>query len=381
VAPVTTDTLDQQPQLKYTLEQLLKVMVDKGASDVHISAGSPPLLRIDGAVHRLNLAPLTPGETKLLCYSVISEEQRATFESKHELDFSFPVPNVSRFRANLFMQRGTVAGVFRQIPFKILNFDELRLPEIVADIAKKPRGLVLVTGPTGSGKSTTLASIIDKINAEERLHIMTVEDPIEYLHSSRLSIVNQREVGSDTRSFKDALKYVLRQDPDVVLIGEMRDLETIEAAITIAETGHLVFATLHTNSAISSINRIIDVFPPHQQSQIRAQLSFTLVAVMSQLLVPRMNGGRVPAVEVMVPNAAIKNLIREDKIHQVYSQMQVGQGTSGMQTMNQALYQLYQRRQISLDVAYEHASDVDELRTMMEGRAPGAKPPPLPGRF
>jgi len=279
------------------------------------------------------------------------------------------------------MQRGTVAGVFRQIPFKILSFDELRLPEVVSEIAKKPRGLVLVTGPTGSGKSTTLASIIDKINAEERLHIMTVEDPIEYLHSSRLSIVNQREVGSDTRSFKDALKYVLRQDPDVVLIGEMRDLETIEAAITIAETGHLVFATLHTNSAVSSINRIIDVFPPHQQAQIRAQLSFTLVAVMSQLLVPRMNGGRVPAVEVMVPNAAIKNLIREDKIHQVYSQMQVGQGTSGMQTMNQALFQLYQRRQISLDVAYEHASDVDELRMMMEGRGPGAKPPPLPGRF
>ena len=378
---VTTDTLDQQPQLKYTLEQLLKVMVDKGASDVHISAGSPPLLRIDGAVHRLNLAPLTPGETKLLCYSVISEEQRATFESKHELDFSFPIPNVSRFRANLFMQRGTVAGVFRQIPFKILSFDELRLPEVVSEIAKKPRGLVLVTGPTGSGKSTTLASIIDKINAEERLHIMTVEDPIEYLHSSRLSIVNQREVGSDTRSFKDALKYVLRQDPDVVLIGEMRDLETIEAAITIAETGHLVFATLHTNSAVSSINRIIDVFPPHQQSQIRAQLSFTLVAVMTQLLVPRMNGGRVPAVEVMVPNAAIKNLIREDKIHQIYSQMQVGQGASGMQTMNQALLQLYQRRQISLDVAYEHASDVDELRMMVEGRGSGVRPPSPQGRF
>ncbi|HZF56704.1 MAG TPA: type IV pilus twitching motility protein PilT [Polyangiaceae bacterium] len=381
MATVTSDTLDQEPQLKYTLEQLLKVMVDKGASDVHISAGSPPLLRIDGSVHRLNLAPLTPGETRLLCYSVISEEQRATFESKHELDFSFPIPNVSRFRANLFMQRGTVAGVFRQIPFKILSFDELRLPEVVSEIAKKPRGLVLVTGPTGSGKSTTLASIIDKINAEERLHIMTVEDPIEYLHSSRLSIVNQREVGSDTRSFKDALKYVLRQDPDVVLIGEMRDLETIEAAITIAETGHLVFATLHTNSAVSSINRIIDVFPPHQQSQIRAQLSFTLVAVMTQLLVPRMNGGRVPAVEVMVPNAAIKNLIREDKIHQIYSQMQVGQGASGMQTMNQALLQLYQRRQISLDVAYEHASDVDELRMMVEGRGSGVRPPSPQGRF
>jgi twitching motility protein PilT len=292
------------------------------------------------------------------------------------------VKGLSRFRSNIYMQRGAVAGAFRTIPFKILTFQELGLPPVVAELTKKPRGLILVTGPTGSGKSTTLASIIDKINTERHEHIMTIEDPIEYLHTSRLSVVNQREVGSDTRSFKDALKYVLRQDPDVVLIGEMRDLETIEAAITIAETGHLVFATLHTNSAISSINRIIDVFPPHQQSQIRAQLSFTLVAVMTQLLVPRMNGGRVPAVEVMVPNAAIKNLIREDKIHQIYSQMQVGQGASGMQTMNQALYQLYQRRQISLDVAYEHASDVDELRMMMEGRGPGVRPPPVPpGRF
>jgi twitching motility protein PilT len=372
---LTTKTLDQQPELKYTLEQLLKVMVDKGASDVHITAGSPPLLRIDGAMHRLNLAPLSPGETKLLCYSALTEEQRVIFEERHELDFSFPVATISRFRANLFVQRGSVAGAFRQIPFKILSFDELRLPEIVGEIAKKPRGLVLVTGPTGSGKTTTLASIIDKINAEQRFHIMTIEDPIEYLHTGRLSVVNQREVGSDTRSFKDALKYVLRQDPDVVLIGEMRDLETIEAAISIAETGHLVFATLHTNSAVTSINRIIDVFPPFQQAQIRAQLSFTLVAVMTQLLVPRMNGGRVPAVEVMVPNAAIRNLIREDKIHQIYSQMQVGQGVSGMQTMNQALFQLYQRRQISLEVAYEHSSDTEELRMMMEGRFTTPRPP------
>jgi twitching motility protein PilT len=372
---LTTKTLDQQPELKYTLEQLLKVMVDKGASDVHISAGSPPLLRIDGSVHRLNLAPLSPAETKLLCYSALTEEQRVQFEERHEIDFSFPVVSVARFRGNLFVQRGGVAGVFRQIPFKIQSFDELRLPEVIADLARKPRGLVLITGPTGSGKSTTLASIIDKINAEQRFHIMTIEDPIEYLHMSRLSIVNQREVGSDTRSFKEALKHVLRQDPDVVLIGELRDLETIEAALTVAETGHLVFATLHTNSAISSLNRVIDVFPSHQQQQIRAQLSFTLVAVVSQILVPRMNGGRVPAVEVMLPNTAIRNLLREDKIHQIYSIMQVGQGATGMQTMNQALFLLYQRRQISLEVAYEHASDAEELRMMMEGRFTTPRPP------
>lgn len=372
-----------QPQaegLKYNLQQLLRAMVEKGASDMHITAGSPPVLRIDGSIVPLKLPPLTKNDTKQLCYEMLTEEQRAKFEATNELDLSFPLRNVSRFRANIFVQRGAVAGAFRQIPFKILSFDELGLPAVCAEIANKPRGLVLVTGPTGSGKSTTLASIIDKINSEERLHIMTIEDPIEYLHGHKMSIVNQREVGADTASFKDALKYVLRQDPDVVLVGEMRNLETIEAALTIAETGHLVFATLHTNSAISSINRIIDVFPPHQQSQVRAQLSFTLAAVMTQVLLPRATGpGRCLAMEIMVPNAAIRNLIREDKLHQIYSQMQVGQAGSGMQTMNQALHALYQRRLITLEQAIAHSGDVDELRSMLDGRgiqAPGAPPPP-----
>jgi twitching motility protein PilT len=358
--------------LKYNLQQLLRALVEKGGSDMHITLGSPPLLRIDGAIVPLKLPPLSGSDTKQLCYSVLTEEQKITFEQKNELDMSFGMKGLSRFRANLFIQRGAVAGAFRQIPYKILTFEELGLPPVVSEIAKKPRGLVLVTGPTGSGKSTTLASIIDKINAEQRLHIMTIEDPIEYIHSHKLSLVNQREVGSDTHSFRDALKYALRQDPDVVLIGELRDLETIEAALTIAETGHLVFATLHTNSAISSINRIIDVFPPHQQSQVRAQLSFSLVAVMTQLLLPHVNGpGRVLAMEIMIPNAAIKNLIREDKLHQIYSQMQMGQSGSGMQTMNQTLLHLYQRRMISLEDALGYASDAEELRSMIEGRSQG----------
>jgi twitching motility protein PilT len=373
----------QNPEpLKYNLQQLLRAMVEKGASDMHITAGSPPVLRIDGSVVPLKLPPLGKADTKALCYEMLTEEQRTKFEQTNELDLSFPLRNVSRFRANIYVQRGAVGGAFRQIPFKILSFDELGLPPICADIANKPRGLVLVTGPTGSGKSTTLASIIDKINAEQRLHIMTIEDPIEYLHTHKMCVVNQREVGADTASFKDALKYVLRQDPDVVLVGEMRNLETIEAALTIAETGHLVFATLHTNSAVSSINRIIDVFSPHQQSQVRAQLSFTLTAVMTQMLLPRASGpGRVLAMEVMVPNAAIRNLIREDKLHQIYSQMQVGQGGSGMTTMNQALYGLYQKRVISLEQAMEASVDTDELRSMIDGRgmgtvsAGGAAPP------
>jgi twitching motility protein PilT len=369
-----------QPEpLKYNLQQLLRAMVEKGASDMHITAGSPPVLRIDGSIVPLKLPPLSKHDTKALCYEMLTEEQRAKFEQTNELDLSFPLRNVSRFRANIFVQRGAVAGAFRQIPFKILSFDELGLPPICAEIANKPRGLVLVTGPTGSGKSTTLASIIDKINTESRLHIMTIEDPIEYLHTHKTSIVNQREVGADTASFKDALKYILRQDPDVVLIGEMRNLETIEAALTIAETGHLVFATLHTNSAVSSINRIIDVFSPHQQSQVRAQLSFTLTAVMTQVLMPRASGpGRVLAMEVMVPNAAIRNLIREDKLHQIYSQMQVGQGGSGMQTMNQTLFSLFQKRLITLEEAIAHSGDVDELRAIMDGRGMGNIAPSRP---
>lgn len=372
-------SLPQQGEgLKYTLQNLLRAMVEKGASDLHITTGSPPLLRIDGSVVPLKLPPLSAQDARSLCYAALTDEQKAVFERDCELDLSFGMKGLARFRANIFSQRGAVAGAFRQIPFKILSFEELGLPPVVADIANRPRGLVLVTGATGSGKTTTLASIIDKINAEQRLHIVTVEDPIEYLHPHKLSIVNQREVGSDTRSFKDALKYILRQDPDVVLVGEMRDHETIEAALTIAETGHLVFATLHTNSAVSAINRIVDVFPSHQQTQIRTQLSLNLVAVLSQVLVPRAGGqGRVLAVEVMVPNPAIRNLIREDKIHQVYSQMQVGQAGSGMQTLNQSLASLHARRIISAEDAYAYASDPEELRMIMEGRG---RPPMGAGR-
>jgi twitching motility protein PilT len=357
-------------------------MIDKGASDMHITTGSPPLLRIDGEIVPLKLPPLGAVETKQLCYSVLTEEQKIQFEKNKELDLSFGVKNLSRFRANIFLQRGAVSGAFRTIPFKILSFEELGLPAIAAELAFKPRGLVLVTGPTGSGKSTTLASIIDKINTDTRQHIMTIEDPIEYLHPHKRCIINQREVGTDTGSFKQALKYVLRQDPDVVLVGEMRDLETIEAALTIAETGHLVFATLHTNSALQSINRIIDVFPPHQQSQVRAQLSFVLEGVISQLLLPRAGTpGRVLSMEVLVPNPAIRNLIREDKVHQIYSQMQMGQTKFGMQTMNQSLYSLYSRRLISLEEALGHSSDQDELRAMIEGRtAPAVGGPPPPPR-
>ena len=359
--------------LKVNLHQLLRAMIEKGASDLHLATGSPPLLRVDGDVVPLKLAPLGPAETKQLCYSVLTEEQRQEFESTKELDLSFGVKGLSRFRANLFVQRGAVSAAFRAIPFKILSFEELGLPESAAQLAARPRGLVLVTGPTGSGKSTTLAAIIDKINSETRQHIITIEDPIEYLHAHKRCLINQREVGHDTTSFKLALKYVLRQDPDVVLVGEMRDLETIEATLTIAETGHLVFATLHTNSAIQSINRVIDVFPPHQQSQIRAQLSFVLEGVMSQLLLPKAAGaGRALALEVLIPNAAVRNLIREDKVHQIYSQMQLGQGKHGMQTMNQSLFSLLSRRLVSLEEAMGHSTDQEELKTMIEGvnRAP-----------
>ena len=358
--------------LKVNLHQLLKAMIEKGASDMHITTGSPPLLRIDGSIVPLKLQALSPVDSKALCYSILTEEQKVSFEKHNELDLSFGVKNLSRFRANIYMQRGAVSGAFRAIPFKILSFEELGLPSVIAELAWKPRGLVLVTGPTGSGKSTTLASIIDKINSETRQHIMTIEDPIEYLHPHKLCVVNQREIGTDTKCFKDALKYALRQDPDVVLVGEMRDLETIEAALTIAETGHLVFATLHTNSCAQTINRIVDVFPTHQQQQIRAQLSFTLAGVVTQLLLPRHNApGRVLAMEIMVPNPAIRNLIREAKIQQIYSQMQVGQDKFGMQTMNQSLYSLFSRRLISQEEAVGRSSDPDELRMMIDGKVAG----------
>jgi twitching motility protein PilT len=361
--------MSEPSEIKFSLHQLLRTMVEKGASDLHITTNTPPLLRIDGSIVPLRLPALGPVETKQLCFSVLSEEQRAQFEKTNELDLSFGVKGLSRFRANIYMQRGAVAGAFRTIPFKILSFDDLGLPPVVSTLAEKPNGLVLITGPTGSGKSTTLAAVIDKINTEQRLHILTVEDPIEYLHPHKTSIVNQREVGSDTEGFKTALKYVLRQDPDVVLIGEMRDLETIEAALTISETGHLVFATLHTNSAVSTINRIIDVFPSHQQPQIRAKLSFVLQGVVSQQLLPRDKApGRVLALEVLIPNPAIRNLIREDKVHQIYSQMQVGQEKFAMQTLNQSLYALFQRKLISQEEAMSRSLEPDELRMMMEGR-------------
>jgi twitching motility protein PilT len=346
--------------------QLLKDLVERGGSDLHITTNTSPQIRIDGKLTPMDIPPLTPIETKQLCYSILTDSQKHKFEEENELDLSFGVKGLSRFRGNIFVQRGAVAGVFRVIPYKILTFDELGLPPIVKTLCEKPRGLVLVTGPTGSGKSTTLASIIDRINIERHDHIVTVEDPIEYLHPHKGCIVNQREVGADTKSFKHALKYVLRQDPDVVLIGELRDLETIEAALTLAETGHLCFATLHTNSCAQTMNRIIDVFPPYQQTQVRTQLSFVLEGVLSQTLIPKASGdGRALALEVMVPNPAIRNLIREDKVHQIYSQMQVGQDKFGMQTMNQCLMQLLAKRIITVDDALGRSSEPDELKQML----------------
>jgi twitching motility protein PilT len=364
------------------LHQLLKAMVEKGASDLHVTTGSPPQLRIDGKLVPLKTAPLTPVETKQLCYSILTDAQKHRFEEENELDLSFGVKGLSRFRSNIFMQRGAVAGAFRTIPFKILTFQELGLPPIVSDLAKKPRGLILVTGPTGSGKSTTLASVIDKINTDRHEHIITIEDPIEYLHPHKNCLVNQREIGADTQSFKKALKYILRQDPDVVLVGEMRDLETIEAALVISETGHLAFATLHTNSAVQTINRILDVFPPYQQPQVRAQMSFVMEGIMTQNLLPKAGGpGRVLCLEVMVPNPAIRNLIREDKIHQIYSQMQIGQSKFGMQTFNQSLAVLFSKRLITLDEALGRSSDAEELKNIMASgsatrSAAGGQAPP-----
>ena len=362
------------------LHQLLKTMIEKGASDLHITTGSPPKMRIDGSLVPLKLPPLTPQETKQICYSILTDSQKHKFEESNELDLSFGVKNLARFRANVFMQRGAVAGAFRQIPFKILSFGELGLPPIVEELIKKPRGLVLVTGPTGSGKSTTLASMIDRINEERQEHIITVEDPIEFLHPHKGCLVNQREVGSDTEDFKVALKYILRQDPDVVLLGELRDMETVEAALSIAETGHLAFATLHTNSAIQTINRIVDVFPSNQQPQIRAQLSFVLEGILSQVLIPKASGkGRALAIECLIPNPAIRNLIREDKVHQIYSQMQVGQSKFGMQTLNQCLVALSNKRVITVEEAFRYSSDHDELRNMMANGGM-AQPSPMTQR-
>ena len=349
-----------------TLHQLLKTMVERGGSDLHITTNSAPQIRIDGKLTPLDLPPLTAPETKQLAYSVLTDAQKHRFEENLELDISFGIKGLARFRANIFNQRGATAAVYRQIPYEILGFRELGLPPVVEEICAKPRGLVLVTGPTGSGKSTTLAAMIDKINRERHEHIITIEDPVEFLHSHKSCIVNQRELHADTHSFANSLKSALRQDPDVVLIGEMRDLETIESALRIAETGHLTFGTLHTNSAAQTINRIVDVFPAHQQPQIRAQLSFVLEGIMCQSLLPRANGkGRVMAMEILVPNSAIRNLIREDKVHQIYSMMQTGQAKYGMQTFNQSLATLYFRKMITLQTALSRSSNPDELQEMI----------------
>ncbi len=369
--------------MSVSLHQLLKTMVEKGGTDLHITTNSPPLIRIDGSLIPLQQPQLNAVETKKLSYSVLTDAQKHRFEEHHELDISFGVKGLARFRANIYMQRGAVAGAFRRIPYEILGFRELGLPQVVESLCSKPRGLVLVTGPTGSGKSTTLAAMIDKVNREKPLHILTIEDPIEYLHSHKRAMVNQRELHSDTHSFPAALRSVLREDPDVVLIGEMRDLETIESALRIAETGHLTFATLHTNSAPQTINRIVDVFPEHQQAQIRAQLSFVLEGIICQTLLPRASGkGRALACEVLVPSSAIRNLIREDKVHQIYSMMQAGQLKHGMQTFNQSLATLYHRRMISLQTALGYSSMPDELQDMINRGvgAPPATPAAEPGR-
>jgi len=354
------------------LPQLLKLMVDEGGTDLHITTNSPPIIRVHGKLKKINHPPMTASETKQVIYSILNDNQKYKFEENWELDFSFGIKGIARFRANVFMQRGAVAGAFRRIPYEIWGFEKLGLPPVVATMADKPRGLILVTGPTGSGKTTTLAAMIDKINKERPVHIITIEDPIEYLHSHKKAVVNQRELHADTKSFSAALKSALREDPDVVLIGEMRDLETIQSAITIAETGHLTFATLHTNSASQTINRIIDVFPPHQQSQIRTQLSMNLEGIITQSLLPKADGrGRVLAVEVLVPNPAIRHLIRDNKIHQIYSTMQTGQDKYGMITFNQSLANLYFRRDITLELAMSVSHNPEELNDIIK-RGPNA---------
>lgn len=358
---------------KVTLPALLKTMVDQGSSDLHITVNVPPQFRIQGKMVKVKMDPLTPQDTKDLCYSVLTEHQRATFEKQLEIDFSFGIKDISRFRGNLFFQRGTVSGVFRRIPLTIPDFDTLNLPQILKHVVKAPNGLVLITGPTGSGKTTTLAALIDLLNREEAGHIVTVEDPIEFVYTNKNCIVSQREVGVDTKSFTSALKRLLRQDPDYVLIGELRDPETIEMALTMAETGHLVFASLHTNGAVQAIHRLVNAFPPHQQVQIRQMLSMTLQAVISQQLIAKTyQDGRAVAMEILIPTMGIRNLIREDKVHQVYSQMQAGQDETGMQTMNQSLVSLVRNGLISKEVAMDHTTVPDELGKLLASVAVGS---------
>src|SRR5512143_2253299 len=372
-----------------TLPELLNTLVAANGSDLHLTTNTPPQIRVHGKLQVLDLPPLGAADTKALAYSVLTDAQKKRFEESLELDFSFGIRGLARFRCNVFNQRGAVGAVYRLIPERIRGFQELGLPPVISKLAEKPRGLVLVTGPTGSGKSTTLAAMLDKINNERQEHILTIEDPIEYIHQHKNCLVNQREVHQDTQGFAAALRAALREDPDIVLIGELRDLETIESALRIAETGHLTFATLHTNSAAQTINRIIDVFPAHQQGQIRTQLSLVLEGIVCQALLPRSDGqGRVVALEIMVPTPAIRNLIRDDKVHQIYSTMQTGQEKLGMQTMNQSLATLYQKRLITLEAAMSASSLKDELEQMISRGAgvvpgaglnrPGAGMPPRP---
>ena len=363
-------TVPAAPQSQVNLRALLEEMIERNASDLHITAGECAKLRVDGEIiSSANEFVLTPKDTLHVAYSVLTEQQKKRFEMEDELDFSFGIQGLARFRGNCFKQRGCVSMVMRQIPINIKTAADLQLSNAIVRMAEKPRGLVLVTGPTGSGKSTTLAALIDKVNKERRGHIITVEDPIEFIHKHQNCIINQREVGSDTKSFQSALKYALREDPDVILIGELRDLETIQAALTIAETGHLAFATLHTNSAAEAINRIIDVFPSHQQSQVRSQLAFVLEGIVTQTLLPKRAGkGRAMAAEILVVTQAIRALIRDDKIHQIYSSMQSGK-KHGMQTLNDSLYQLYMAREVAEEECLRVSGDPNEFLRMI-GRAP-----------
>jgi twitching motility protein PilT len=349
------------------IDTLLRAMFEKGASDLHLTVGSPPMIRLHGEMEALDFEKMRPDTVQQVIYSILTDEQKEKFEKENELDLSFGVEGVGRVRMNVFKQRGAVASVMRQIPTKIKPIEELDLPLIVGEICKVPKGLVLVCGPTGSGKSTTLAAMIDWINSNTQSHIITIEDPIEFVHNHKKSLINQREIGADTRTFATALKYVLRQDPDVILVGEMRDQETISAALTIAETGHLVFATLHTPDAVQAINRIIDVFSPDQQAQVRTQLSFVLQAVLCQQLLPKSEGGgRCIAVEVMIATPAIRNLIRDEKVHQISSALQTGQDI-GMQTMNQSMSALYRKGRVTYQAIMDRTTDARDLERQVKG--------------
>src|SRR6201993_3242076 len=364
--------------MSLSLSDLLKRLMEMSGSDLHITTNSPPQIRVHGHLVPLDLPQMTPADTKQLAYSVLTDAQKHRFEETLELDFSFGLKGLARFRGNCFNQRGATAAVYRVIPFEIKSFQQLSLPPVISRLCDKPRGLILVTGPTGSGKSTTLAAMLNKINTERHDHIITIEDPIEFVHQNKSCLVNQREVHSDTKSFSDALRAALREDPDVVLIGEMRDLETIESALRIAETGHLTFATLHTNSAVSTIKRIIDVFPAHQQPQVRAQLSMVLEGILCQALLQKIDGrGRAMVMEILIPTPAIRNLVREDKIHQIYSAMQTGTGQSGMQTFNQSLSNAYFQKLITLETAMARSSNPDELQDLINR---GVTSPPTGGK-